>query len=167
MLLEIGFQPFLNLPREAIESLWLSYNLIGEGWALMEEDLQLIVGNATYLADKLGITPDHVTNLFACMDTDRNDLVDALEIMSTLGIVMISLISTKCHLNSIISSFQPSFLVWIQLKSFILFSVYSISLPVVNLPRKQRVCLFVQVTELYWKDVILSPLLLCTLSSLN
>jgi len=29
-----GFTPFINLPREAIESLWLSYNLIGEGWAL-------------------------------------------------------------------------------------------------------------------------------------
>ena len=57
--LYVGFYPFLNLPREAIESLWLSYNLIGEGWALQVEDLQAIIGNASYLADKLGITTEH------------------------------------------------------------------------------------------------------------
>ena len=60
-LYDTGFNPFLNLPREAIESLWLSYNLIGEGWALQVEDLQAIVGNASYLADKLGITAEHGT----------------------------------------------------------------------------------------------------------
>ena len=59
--LNVGFQPFLNLPREAIESLWLSYNLIGEGWALQVDDLQAIIANAPYLTDKLGITDEHGT----------------------------------------------------------------------------------------------------------
>ena len=50
-----GVRYFINLPREAIESLWLSYNLIGEGWALQLEDFQIIVNNASYLPVKLGI----------------------------------------------------------------------------------------------------------------
>ena len=75
----------MNLPREAIESLWLSYNLIGEGWALQVEDFQVIVSNASYLTEKLGITNDHVNKLFGDLDTDNNGLVDALELMSTLG----------------------------------------------------------------------------------
>lgn len=49
--------PFVNLPREAIESLWLSYNLVGEGWALNKDDFIVIVQNASYLPDKLGNNP--------------------------------------------------------------------------------------------------------------
>ena len=98
-LYDTGFNPFLNLPREAIESLWLSYNLIGEGWALQVEDLQAIVGNASYLADKLGITAEHGT----CPITSLSLLMIIIFIFhdSTLiSFVMMSLLLTHSLFHS-------------------------------------------------------------------
>jgi len=50
------------------------------------DDFQLIVNNASYLGEKLGINQNHVSSLFTELDTDKNGLVDALELMSTLAL---------------------------------------------------------------------------------
>ena len=45
---------FAYLPREAIESVWTSYNLLGEGWSLDIESMKNIFNNASYLVNDIG-----------------------------------------------------------------------------------------------------------------
>lgn len=99
------------VPREAIESLWTSYNLYGEGWGLDLPSLSKIFNGAGYLtaqcgkhvlsidlskssnchlASLSGFTDSNLKTLFEAFDTDRNGLVDALEL-----IIAIALISGK------------------------------------------------------------------------
>jgi hypothetical protein len=56
--------PFLSslilspVPREAIDSLWLSFNLHGEGWGLDLDELRNIFAGADYIRENLGaLTP--------------------------------------------------------------------------------------------------------------
>ena len=49
-----GFSRFAYLPREAIESVWTSYNLLGEGWSLDIESMKNIFNNASYLVNDIG-----------------------------------------------------------------------------------------------------------------
>jgi len=85
-LLAEGVDPFVNLPREAIESLWTSYNLLGEGWSLGIDDLRNVFSGATYVTDKVGFTDDNLKALFTVLDTDKNNLIDALELFTTLAV---------------------------------------------------------------------------------
>ena len=43
------------VPREAIDSLWLSFNLHGEGWGLDLEEFRNIFSGADYIHDNLGL----------------------------------------------------------------------------------------------------------------
>ena len=49
-----GIKPFSNLPREAVQSIWTSYNLLGEGWGLDYESTKSIFSEASYLVEKIG-----------------------------------------------------------------------------------------------------------------
>ena len=80
-------QPFVNLPKEAIMSLWTSYNLHGEGWGLDIDDFKTIFSCAEYFMS-LGFSNDQLGSLFEAFDSDGNELVDALE--SILAIVLAS-----------------------------------------------------------------------------
>lgn len=42
------------MPREALESLWDSYNLLGEGWGIDAADLSSIVGSTPFLMESVG-----------------------------------------------------------------------------------------------------------------
>lgn len=81
-----GFSRFAYLPREAIESVWTSYNLLGEGWSLDIESMKNIFNNASYLVNDIGFSNDQLTQLFQVLDTDNNNLIDALELFVILAI---------------------------------------------------------------------------------
>jgi len=75
---------FLNLPREALESLWASYNLLGEGWGIDCADFNCIVAETPFLTENMGITESDVEALFTALDTDKNGLIDVLEAIVAL-----------------------------------------------------------------------------------
>lgn len=80
-----GIAPFCNLPKEALQSLWTSYNLLGEGWGLGQAEFNSIFKGAAYLMG-MGFKDDHLLALFNAFDTDCNGLVDALEMLITLAL---------------------------------------------------------------------------------
>lgn len=80
-----GIAPFCNLPKEALQSLWTSYNLLGEGWGLSQAEFNSIFKGAAYLMG-MGFKDDHLLALFNAFDTDCNGLVDALEMLITLAL---------------------------------------------------------------------------------
>lgn len=43
------------MPKEALESIWSSYTLLGEGWGIGLLEFQDIVREATFVSEKLGI----------------------------------------------------------------------------------------------------------------
>lgn len=42
------------MPREAVEAVWDSYNLLGEGWGLCVSELGDIIKNSSFLTDSIG-----------------------------------------------------------------------------------------------------------------
>ena len=80
----------LLVPKDALESLWTSYNLLGEGWGLSVNDLHAILVGASSLVAATGLTKADTERLFEAFDTDRNGLVDALEL-----VVAVALLSGK------------------------------------------------------------------------
>ena len=84
-IVNVGIGPFCNLPKEALQSLWTSYNLLGEGWGLSFAEFKSIFKGATYVMD-MGFSEDHLVDLFNAFDTDANGLVDALEMLITLAL---------------------------------------------------------------------------------
>jgi len=81
-----NIRPFTNLPKEALQSLWTSYNLLGEGWGLELYDFKAIFQNAPQLM-AIGFSEKQIDALFDAFDTDRNGLVDALEMLAVLALV--------------------------------------------------------------------------------
>lgn len=77
--------PFCNLPKEALQSLWTSYNLLGEGWGLAWTEFKAIFKGAHYVMG-MGFSDDQLMDLFNALDTDANGLVDALEMLITLAL---------------------------------------------------------------------------------
>ena len=46
---------FCNLvPREALESFWDTYNLLGESWGISVVELGTIISSSSFLTEKLG-----------------------------------------------------------------------------------------------------------------
>lgn len=78
---------FVNLPKEAVMGLWLSYNLLGEGWSLDLDQFIAIFNEASFLRENYQYTEDQLRAVFKMFDTDANGLIDALETVSTLGLV--------------------------------------------------------------------------------
>eukprot|EP01031_Cornospumella_fuschlensis_P046675 gene46675-57160_t len=83
----IDVKEFTNLPKNSILSLWLSYNLLGEGWALSLDQFVSIFKEATALQETYNFSDDQLCKLFYAFDTDQNGLVDALEAIATIGIM--------------------------------------------------------------------------------
>jgi len=81
----------VNLSKQAIESLWTSYNLTGGAFALTLADVVTILENTDSAA--LGDVECAVSIagraelLFSVFDTDRNGLVDASELFVTMGLL--------------------------------------------------------------------------------
>ena len=96
-------KPFTNLPKEAIQSIWTSYNLHGEGWGLDIEDFKTIFANADYFMS-LGFTTDQLGSLFEAIDNDGNGLVDALE--SIIAIVLASGMESNDKINFIFNAYD-------------------------------------------------------------
>eukprot|EP01036_Dinobryon_divergens_P004657 gene4657-6170_t len=86
-MLQLNIYSPLSVPREAIESLWRSYNLYCEGWGLDMSELETILSGASYFSQIIGFNESDLKALFLCFDTDKNGLVDALEILVTLGMI--------------------------------------------------------------------------------
>ncbi|CAM9981736.1 unnamed protein product, partial [Sphacelaria rigidula] len=74
------------VPRESIQALWQEFNLCADGWgvdpAFFDQLCQAITAS-------MGVDPDEraARALFAAFDTDENNLVDGLELISTLGML--------------------------------------------------------------------------------
>jgi Ca2+-binding EF-hand superfamily protein len=81
----------VNLSKGAIESLWTSYNLLGDAYALTFADVVTILENADPVAlgdvDCAVSMDGRAELLFHVFDTDRNGLVDALELFVTVGLL--------------------------------------------------------------------------------
>lgn len=82
-----NIERFLNLSKDALESLWASYNILGEGWGLSIDDLNTVLYGAEILVAYTKFTKDQVEMLFRAFDTDRNDLIDALEMLVTISLL--------------------------------------------------------------------------------
>lgn len=80
------FIEFANLPREAIESIWMSFNLFGEGWGLDYEMFKQIFDGAEYMKEEVGFTDESIEKLFKLFDTDENGLIDSLEFLIALAL---------------------------------------------------------------------------------
>lgn len=80
------FVPFANLPREAIESVWMSFNLFGEGWGLDFELFKQVFDGAEYMKEDIGFTEESIESLFKLFDTDENGLIDSLEFLITMAL---------------------------------------------------------------------------------
>ena len=86
--------PFGRLPKKALESIWASYNLLGDIWGLSAEDLKMIVEGADYCMEINGggggcggFEADFVKQIFILFDTDKNGIVDALELVMGLALI--------------------------------------------------------------------------------
>ena len=64
----------------------MSFNLYGEGWGLDIDQLKEIIMGATYMKAAMGFSDGDIEKLFACFDTDSNQLVDSLEILMVLAL---------------------------------------------------------------------------------
>ena len=83
---------YVNLPKEAVKSLWTSYNLLGEGWGLSLPEVKLVFQSADFLQYFPDLFDEKVINdLFEVMDTDNNGIIDAIELF-----VVIALVSGMC-----------------------------------------------------------------------
>ena len=75
------------VPRDAIISLRTSYAILGEGWSLNFQGLLRIIENAQNIQNNVEITEESVNALFQTFDTDKNDLIDTLELLASLALV--------------------------------------------------------------------------------
>eukprot|EP00601_Ochromonadales_sp_CCMP2298_P000580 CAMPEP_0173171108 /NCGR_PEP_ID=MMETSP1141-20130122/1587_1 /TAXON_ID=483371 /ORGANISM="non described non described, Strain CCMP2298" /LENGTH=500 /DNA_ID=CAMNT_0014093031 /DNA_START=62 /DNA_END=1560 /DNA_ORIENTATION=- len=77
---------FLNFPKEALASLWESYNLLGEGWGLNLEEMTAIFNEAEFVALNYSFSRVQLKKLFEAFDTDANGLIDALELFVAIAL---------------------------------------------------------------------------------
>lgn len=77
---------FVNFPKEAIFSLWTSYNLLGEGWGLSVEEVIAIFNGAEFVVRAYDFSDHQIRTLFDAFDTDRNGLIDALELFVAIAL---------------------------------------------------------------------------------
>lgn len=77
---------FVNFPKEAVFSLWTSYNLLGEGWGLSVEEVLAIFHGAEFVVSSFGFSDHQICALFDAFDTDHNGLVDALELFVAIAL---------------------------------------------------------------------------------
>eukprot|EP01035_Chromulina_nebulosa_P019260 gene19260-25115_t len=76
----------IEVPKDAIESLWLSYNITSENWSLNAKSLAAVIKGSDYI-NELEITDTDIEDLFIAFDTDCNEQIDALEMIVSLALV--------------------------------------------------------------------------------
>ena len=77
----------IAVPKDAIVSLRTSYALLGESWAMNEEEFCRIFHEAQNFSIYADIDTKALHDLFLVFDTDCNGLIDTLEFLSTLAVV--------------------------------------------------------------------------------
>lgn len=97
---------YVNFPKEAIESLWTSYNLNGEGWGLNIDDFVAIFQGAPFIAANYKFDENSLKNLFHAFDTDDNGLIDAIEMF--IGIALVSGMSLPSLLSKEHNGYLPT-----------------------------------------------------------
>ena len=82
----VSAEPFTNLPRKAIAHVWQVFNDLADGFGISVDEVVEICAD---LKDELNVSRlsiiEKSTALFEVLDTDRNGLIDALELVSTLA----------------------------------------------------------------------------------
>ena len=79
----------MNLPKDAVDQLWESFNDVAEGFGLsIEEFLEI---NRTALKEHMELSDKKIDQLsakvFSVLDDDKNDLVDALEFLGAFALL--------------------------------------------------------------------------------
>ena len=82
-------EPFLSLPQSAVDELWKSFNLNTEGWGLNPAQF-IRMCKALQPAMQLDddVAEETYRGLFQVFDTDKNDLIDALEFLATIAAII-------------------------------------------------------------------------------
>ena len=81
-------KPFLNLRKHSVELLWESFNDVADGFGLSRDEfveIMMVLENA--MQRKRSELVEMSNELFDNLDTDKNDLVDALEFLATVALV--------------------------------------------------------------------------------
>ena len=85
---EEGCIPFLNLSFAALERLWEAFNDVADGFGVSQYEMEEICSE---LMDELSVNRTKMNEisgmLFRLLDTDKNDLVDALEFLAATAVV--------------------------------------------------------------------------------
>lgn len=80
--------PFVNLPKKAIQHTWQMFNDIADGFGINKEELEEICAD---LKEELNISRlgmlEFTASLFFVLDTDSNGLIDALEFIGAISSV--------------------------------------------------------------------------------
>ena len=96
---------FVNLPKDAVDQLWESFNDVAEGFGLsIEEFLEI---NRTALKEHMELSDKKIDQLsakvFSVLDDDKNDLVDALEFLGAFA--LLSGMSRAAKANFVFNNF--------------------------------------------------------------
>ncbi|CAM9107723.1 unnamed protein product, partial [Hapterophycus canaliculatus] len=76
----------VSVPVASIRALWQEFNLCATGWGVCPKFFEQL---CEAMAKSMGIESDDKANqsFFGALDTDKNNLVDGLELISTLGML--------------------------------------------------------------------------------
>jgi hypothetical protein len=81
-------EPFSNLSRRAISLVWQNFNDIADGFGISKDEMQEI---CVTLKDELNISRlamlEKSSAFFHTLDTDKNGLIDALEMVSCVAAI--------------------------------------------------------------------------------
>ena len=81
-------EPFSNLSRRAISLVWQNFNDIADGFGVSKDEMQEI---CVTLKDELNISRlamlEKSSSFFQTLDTDKNGLIDALEMVSCIAAI--------------------------------------------------------------------------------
>jgi hypothetical protein len=82
-------KPFSNLSTEAIQDCWDKFNEVAEGFGISVNVFKAVVSVVSQEVtggDEDGLN-DYAEACFKAMDTDENDLIDALEFLATFALI--------------------------------------------------------------------------------
>ena len=77
-------QPFVNLEPDRVERLWAHYKLHSDGFSLDPDSLKHVL-KVIFEDEEDEVFESKCRALFARLDTDKNDLIDALECLATVA----------------------------------------------------------------------------------
>lgn len=86
--LVVQAEPFSNLSRRSISQIWQNFNDIADGFGISKDEMQEI---CVSLKDELNVSRlamiEKAGSFFQTLDTDKNGLVDALEMISCISAI--------------------------------------------------------------------------------